>query len=170
MPDQGDEIPEKAKNALKWIVGILNLRNIPYQISGGFSAKLYGSPRPLNDIDIDVPNNRILEISDAVKEYVIYGPAHYQNGKWDLTLMTLNYHGQEIDIGGGDDPKVSNQERTKWILIPTDFSHFVPMTVDGLDIKVIPPEELIAYKKHLDGDHQKLDIRAAKQYIESHIP
>ena len=45
---------EKTVDALRWIVGILEKKNILYQISGGFAAKLYGSSRPLNDIDIDI--------------------------------------------------------------------------------------------------------------------
>lgn len=159
------EIPQKAKDALRWIVGLLNAKHIPYQISGGFSAKLYGSPRPLNDIDIDIPDGKFEDILPEVKDFVIYGPAHYQNGKWDLTLMTLNYYGQEIDIGGSDSAKVSNQERTRWIPIPTDFSRYVPMSVDDIEIKVIPPEELIGYKQHLDGDHQKVDIEATKSCL-----
>lgn len=48
---------EKTINALKWIIKILNSKNIPYQISGGFAAKMYGSIRPLNDIDIDIPED-----------------------------------------------------------------------------------------------------------------
>lgn len=159
------EIPQKAKDALKWIVGILDGKKIPYQISGGFSAKIYGSPRPLNDIDIDVPDERLQEIYEDVRQYVVYGPAHYLNGKWDLTLMTLNYHGQEMDIGGGDNPKVSNQARTEWVPIPTDFTRFVSMVVDRISINVIPPKELISYKQHLDGEHQKVDIEAVQVMI-----
>ena len=39
--------------ALFWIVKILKKHKIPFHISGGFAAKLYGVKRDLADIDID---------------------------------------------------------------------------------------------------------------------
>ena len=93
---------EKTKNALIWITDILNKYQIPFQISGGFAAKIHGSPRPLNDIDIDIPKDSFGKIMTDVKKYITYGPRHHKDKKWDLYLMTLNYHGQEIDIGSAD--------------------------------------------------------------------
>jgi len=43
---------EKTLNALNWIVGILTKHRIPYRIGGGLAAHVYGSPRPVNDIDL----------------------------------------------------------------------------------------------------------------------
>ena len=39
---------------LRWIVEILNRNHIPYQLVGGLAAKIYGSARDINDIDIDI--------------------------------------------------------------------------------------------------------------------
>lgn len=85
------------KRALEWIVGVLRKRQIPFQISGGCAAKIYGSQRELNDIDIDIPRDCFEKIIVDVKPFLIYGPSQYKDGKWDLYLMTLNYAGQEID-------------------------------------------------------------------------
>ena len=157
---------EKTINALKWIVEILNRKNIPYQVSGGFAAKLYGSIRPLNDIDIDMPESEFKSIMEEVKPYIIFGPQHINDGKWDMQIMTLNLKGQEIDIGGAFETKVSNQNRTKWIPIPVDFTQIKIMEVEDITVNTISPQELIAYKKHLDGDHQIEDINAVKKFID----
>ncbi len=156
---------EKTINALKWIIEILNRKNILYKISGGFSAKLYGSPRTVNDIDIDIPEGKFTEIIEEVKPYITLAPGHYQDGKWDMQLMTLNYNGQEIDIGGAESTKISNKERTEWIAVPTDFSRIKKVEVEGITLNVILPEDLIKYKQHLDGEHQLIDIEAAKNYL-----
>lgn len=156
---------EKTINALKWMVEILERKNILYQISGGFAAKIYGSTRPVNDIDFDIPEDRFKDVEKEVEPYIIKGPKQMNDGKWDLKIITLNYHGQEIDIGGAYEAKVSNKERTKWIPIPVDFSKVHKKEVEGIIISVVSPEDLISYKQFLDGEHQVIDIEAAKNYL-----
>ncbi len=158
------DLQEKTIEALKWIVDILNTYGIDYQISGGFAGKVFGSQRELHDIDIDIPDKYLGEILPKISEYIIYGPERYRDGKWDLSLITLNYKGQEIDIGGSDTLLISNKDRTKWISFPIDFSKAVEVIVNKIIIKVINPKDLIEYKSELDGEHQLEDIEAAKQY------
>lgn len=156
---------EKTITALKWIIEILSKKNIPYQISGGFAAKMYGSNRSLNDIDIDIPESTLNLILEEVTPYITYPLQQYKDGKWDMQLMTLNYNGQEIDIGGGENAKISNKERTAWLKLPVDFSNTTNITIEGIQVSFISPEKLIEYKKHLDGEHQKEDIDATEYYI-----
>jgi len=88
--------------ALRWIVDVLHRHQVPFQITGGCAAKTYGSTRELNDIDIDIPRKDFKKILTAVKPYITFGPQRYKDGKWDVYLMTLNYIGQEIDIGSAE--------------------------------------------------------------------
>lgn len=158
-------IEEKTKRALKWILDVLNRYNIPYQISGGFSARLYGSPRPLNDIDIDIPEESFDLILNDVKPYLIYGPKQYTDGKWDNLLMTLKYFDQEIDISGAYKMRISTLNRDAWYYLDNDLSNVNEIYFNGMTLKVIPPEKLLRYKKELDGDHQLVDIRAVEEYL-----
>ncbi|HTE48414.1 MAG TPA: hypothetical protein VK675_00720 [Candidatus Paceibacterota bacterium] len=153
------ELEEKAVNAIMWITDILNRYNIPYQISGGFAAKIYGSPRPLNDIDIDIPKDSFEKIISGVKEYIIDGPCDYKDKKWNLYLMTLNYKGQKIDIGSAH-IKIYDDKSGAWRPFTTNFKKSVWREVAGRKVPVMPKEELIFYKKFLDGEHQKMDIEA----------
>ncbi|KKR62846.1 hypothetical protein A2643_00740 [Candidatus Nomurabacteria bacterium RIFCSPHIGHO2_01_FULL_39_220] len=153
------KLEEKTKNALIWIVDILNKHQIPFQISGGFAAKMHGSPRPLNDIDIDIPQDQFSKITSEVKKYITYAPGYFKDKKWNLYIMTLNYHGQEIDIGSADVKIYDNASQT-WLPFATNFEKSVWKEVAGIKVPVMPKEELIFYKKFLDGEHQKVDIEA----------
>jgi hypothetical protein len=161
-------LQEKTTNALKWIIEILNKKNIPYQITGGLAAKIYGSPRPLNDIDIDIPEDKFTNIMTAIEPYIIFGPEYMNDGKWDTKLITLNFKGQEMDIGGAYETKISNKNRTIWIPYPIDFSQARKIEVGGISLNVMAPEKLIEYKKNLDGVHQLVDINAVKKFLLSY--
>ncbi len=123
---------DKTINALQWMVGILNKHKIEYQIAGGFAAKVFGSLRPLNDIDFDIHDNDFSKILPEIKPYIIFGPTRYKDDKWDTELITLNYFGQEIDISGADTLKMSNKERTKWISYGKSSFNAIPLTIGGL--------------------------------------
>ncbi len=162
-------LQKKTIDALEWIVNILNSKKIPYQISGGLAAKIYGSLRTLNDIDLDIPEDKFVEIYKEIDDYIKTNFQHFNDGKWDVDIITLNYKGQEIDIGGAYNTKVSNQNRTEWIAIPADFSKSLKLNIENIQINVMAPEKLIEYKKHLDGKHQLEDIEAVKKYIINNI-
>jgi len=68
---------KNTENAFKWIVGILKKNNIPFQISGGLAARLYGSSRPLFDIDIDILDSSINKLAPLVQDYITYGPERF---------------------------------------------------------------------------------------------
>ena len=82
---------QKTIDALKWIVDIFNKYNIPYRIGGGFAAKIYGSPRPLNDIDFGISGislaNSLTDILDMNVQGVdvkIMNPRELKNYKKEL--------------------------------------------------------------------------------------
>ncbi len=152
----------------KWIVDILKKQNIPFVISGGLSAKSYGSPRPLNDIDIDIHDKDIDLILEDVKPYITFGPAQYKNKVWDLLLLTLSHEGQEIDISGGDSLRICDAKTGIWHGSPTDFSDIEKRDIFGLIVPVISKKDLIEYKSMLvekGHEHQQVDIDAVKSAL-----
>ncbi len=148
------------EEAFHWIIGILKKHDIPFQISGGLAAKSYGSPRPLNDFDIDVPDDRLKDIVPYVKKYIVLGPAQWHDKKWDILFVRLEYKGQQIDIGGGYSIKIFDDRTDKWIPIPTDFSHYEEREIFGIKVPVIPREKLLRYKRLLTREHQRIDVQA----------
>jgi len=155
----------KLELALKWIVSILNKHQVPFQIAGGFSAHLYGGARPVNDIDIDIPNENFKDILSEIKEFITFGPARYRDEKWDLDLITLDYQGQMIDISGAFGAKLYNETTKSWQPYPCKFETAQHIKVYDLELPVMHPEDLIAYKSLLNGAHQQEDILALENYI-----
>ncbi len=161
----------KTLEALRWIVGILNKLEVPYRIGGGFAASVYGSERPVNDIDISLSGQYFPVIVGEVSEYIKSEPKHYSDEKWDCDTLALNYHGQEIDITDIDTLRMSNKEKTEWFQTKDHFCKFpkIIKNVEGVEVSLIDPRDLAAYKKHLDGDHQLVDIVAVEKYIKENI-
>lgn len=156
-------------NSLQWLLGIFEAHKVPYQISGGLAAHLYGANRPLNDIDVEISETRFAEILPDIQQFVVYGPDHFKDEKWDCQLIVLNYEGQKINIGGSDSLMVSNKEGTAWM--PAQKLPYNTLDVnihDMLTVKVMHPRELLELKKELNGEHQQVDIDAIQKYLTEH--
>ena|SRR3990167_3035862 len=146
------------KTSLLWIINILQELNIPFQMTGGLAAKAYGATRDLLDIDIDIPEEQFEKLKIKVKEFIIFGPAHFKEKPWDLLLMTLNHQGQEIDLGGAYQTKIFDHSTGEWHKLVTDFTKSTPISIFDLTVPVIPREDLIAYKKILARPVDLTDI------------
>jgi len=155
----------KTKEAFHWIVKILKKHNVPFHISGGFAARIYGAQRPLNDIDIDIPDKKINEILPEIKRYII-GDGHYKTKVFDSPAdVTLKYLGQVIDITGANSEKIYNSKTKKWTHEFRDFEKFEERKVFGIFVPVLPKKDLLKYKMELlEGgefrEHQVRDVEA----------
>jgi len=152
------------EGAFKWIVKLLKKHEVPFQISGGFAARLYGSMRELADIDIGIPDKSFEKILPDVNEYLIYGPKHYRDDEWDLKLMTLKYKNQKIDIAGRDTIKIFDKINNAWIPAHRDLSISENQEVYEITVPVIPKSALIAYKKKIGREVDILDVKAMEEY------
>lgn len=147
------------RSALLWITKILETQKISYRISGGFAANLYGSPRELADIDIDIRYKDFSKILPLVKKYIVYGPAQYKDSHWNLPLMTLRYRNQHIDICGGDKTFIFNNKRKDWERLKTDFKTVTYLEYAGIRLSVCKLKDLISYKRKLDRLVDRKDIQ-----------
>mgnify|MGYP001612639666 CR=1 FL=1 len=57
------------KEAFLWIVGILKNNDVPFRISGGLAARLYGTKRKLADIDLEIKKK---DFNKILAEIIIY--------------------------------------------------------------------------------------------------
>jgi hypothetical protein len=151
---------KKTKEALRWIVDVLQKHKVDYRISGGVAAVAHGVSRPINDIDIIIPDKSFDIILSDVKNYITEQPHRHKDDRFDLFYMRLSYKGQDIDISGGDSGKLFDKKTGKWIDDSVDFSTSVRKNVLDIDVLVSPKNELIWYKKILDRDVDKKDVKA----------
>ena len=138
---------KNTEGAFKWIVGLLIQNNIPFQISGGFAAKLYGANRSLFDIDIDIKGKDFDKLLPFVKNHILSGPKKYLDDSFDLQLLTLEYQGQRIDLGASDNSKIFNAISKQWQECETNFDLFEEHEIYGLMVPVITWQELVKYKE-----------------------
>ncbi|MEM0154559.1 MAG: hypothetical protein QW814_01845 [Methanothrix sp.] len=146
------------KSALKWIVQILESKDVKFNISGGFAAKIYGSHRRLADIDIDVKQTDIKRLLPSISKYIVYGPSKYVDKHWDIPIIvTLRYKGQTIDIFGADRVKIYDASAKSWVSYPYSRNNKKKL-VFGIAIPVIDKGVLIAYKSKLLRGVDRSDI------------
>ncbi|MDZ4785025.1 MAG: hypothetical protein SGJ02_03000 [bacterium] len=158
------------EGALRWVVGIFEELKIPYHITGGFAAKLYGAKRELNDLDFEIPDARLPEVFEKVKPFISdplsSTTVRQSNSTWDLLNITVNFKGQDIDISGGSTAKIFNKNSKKWDPIVSDFENVRRMKIYGLEVPVQNKVDLITYKDKISYDEQKHqeDIVAIKKW------
>ena len=150
---------KRTKQALRWITGILKSRRVPFQITGGLAARIYGATRPLADIDIDIPTLGLRRIVAMISGRLIYGPRRYKDRNWDLTLATLLYGGQLIDLCAIETEKIFNRTSGKWEKLKIKLGEAVRRSVLGVSVPVIPLERLISYKSKLG---RRVDVKDAR--------
>lgn len=144
--------------AFAWIAEALDSRSIPFRVAGGLAARLYGAVRPLADIDLDVPEEHLATIGTELKAFIMFGPERFVDEYWDLQLLSLDYHGQKIDLSGAHDARVFDHNRKKWIRLSTHFESSPRLEVLNRSALVIPKRELITYKRMLCREVDQIDV------------
>ncbi|WP_312271787.1 hypothetical protein [Pseudomonas sp.] len=93
--------------ALHWIVDQLNQRRIPFLLCGGLAAHVYGARRPLNDIDLLIPADRLQEIAAAGAAVTTKPLERRCEEGWDVEYVQFKVEGVKIEIGGTPVPGFS---------------------------------------------------------------
>lgn len=153
--------------ALDWILPLLKGKDIPFYVTGGFAAHLYGATRPVNDIDIDLPMRSIDSCIDSMRSFVESSPHRYKDSTWNIYGATLNFDGQLIDVTTDAEPRVHNKLTGEWDPLEMNFDHIVWIHAYGHDIPVQNPHDLMSYKSKIAYDEAKhvADVAAVERYL-----
>jgi|SRR5579875_1993007 hypothetical protein len=154
--------PQQISQALQWIVSLLERYDIPYQICGGAAAKAYGATRPLVDIDIyaslqQSPHSQAF--LDEIQPYLIREWAPWLSASWDILYLALNYRGMQIEIAeSSTHPRFYNHRDGRWEDQIINFAASTYIHLYGVEVAVMPKDELLAYKAMLNREVDHLDI------------
>lgn len=152
--------PEKTGRALSWITSLLRECGVPFQAVGGLAAQAYGARRPLVDIDLYAPFDQAAEAIERMQPFIVRAPGPHRSESWDLVYLAMFYEDVEIEIGDSStDPKFYNVIDQRWAPQIIDFEASEMRTVYGVEIPVMPKDELIRYKRMLDREVDHMDIR-----------
>lgn len=87
---------QKAYDALAYIIPILGRLNLRWCITGGFACYVYGVPRSITDIDIDIETSKnaavFKEFLDIVKPRITSSLEHFVDQNYD------NYNVEVMEI------------------------------------------------------------------------
>jgi hypothetical protein len=150
---------QAAREALRWLAGLLEDHNIPFQVVGGLAARAYGATRPLVDIDVYISATHVATVLAAAQPFVTRRPGHHRDEHWDLDFMRLEYAGQPIEVGIADDAKYRDARQGRWHGAGVDFKASEYLEVLGVEVPVIPREQLLLYKRRLNRPVDRADIK-----------
>jgi hypothetical protein len=156
------------QKALDWIISILRQQSIPFQITGGLAAHLYGGTREVNDIDIDVEACSIEKLRPLVGTFIVAPPARYMDSTWWMYGTTLNFHGQLIDLTEKSAPYVRDKATGEWIELAMNFDAVTLIPAFGHTLPTQNPHDLISYKRRIAYDEHKHleDVAAVESYLD----
>lgn len=154
---------QKLPVALSWLVNLLDRYAVPYQIVGGLAAHAYGATRPVVDVDLYMPFDRAQSLLAEIQPFIVRQPMPHCSDSWDLVYLALEYEDVYVEIGdSSSNPRFYNRIDGCWEDQRLAYDASVTATLYGVEIKVMPREELIRYKRMLDREVDHLDLAEMK--------
>lgn len=150
-------LDQKQKEALLFLTGKLKENSVAFQVTGGLAAKVYGSTRPLYDIDLEVSHLDIQKVRVIFKDYIVDDFYHLQDNVFDIYLLSFKIDGVNVDIGQVEENYFTSPsgERKR---IDSDLSKAVIIDVDGISVPVQDKGELLEYKRFMSREVDLKDI------------
>ena len=150
---------ESVYRAMSWLKAILDGQEVRYQIVGGFAAHLHGGSRPIADIDLYIKKEDVNALLPFFQPFVSKPLKHYREEGWDLEYLQLIYENQKIEIGLSPGTKIFNTSSQQWVSLDVDLAESVQRDFHGLALPVININSLIEYKRVLNREVDRIDIR-----------
>ncbi len=96
---------------------------------------------------------------DEVQLYIVREFAPHLSASWDILYMALNYQGMWIEIAESTtNPRFYNHRDGRWEEQRIDFAASTLILLYGVEVAIMPKDELLAYKSMLVREVDHLDI------------
>ena len=150
---------ESVYRAMSWLKAILDGQGVRYQIVGGFAVHLHGGSRPIADIDLYIEKEDVHALLPFFQPFVSKPLKHYCEEGWDLEYLQLIYENQKIEIGLSPGTQIFNTSSQQWVSLDVDLAESVQRDFHGLALPVINTNSLIEYKRVLNREVDRIDIK-----------
>lgn len=147
------------RSALRDIAGLFADLNVPWQVVGGLAVRAFGGERPLADIDVYVPDADLARVAEALGPDLTRAPDRHRDHHWDLAFLAAERHGWRVEVAGADSARFRERSTGRWRPADVRFSGSVLRTVEGVTVPVMPSDRLVAYKRALDREVDRIDVR-----------
>lgn len=148
--------------ALRWVRGALDRAGVPFQVVGGLAARAHGGTRPVVDVDLYAPLGT--EAVDAMRDRLVWGPQRLRDDCWDLVFLKADHGRVRIEVGDVDSgPRYFDRSRHVWTDQEIDLRRSVARRVFGVEMPVMPLNDLLAYKTALGRDVDRIDVAQLRQ-------
>ena len=135
---------------------------MPYLITGGLAARAYGSTRPLADIDIYVPDDRLAEMEPDLSGHILKPLHNRRSAFWNVTYIVVEYLGQQIELISSRDIHFLDTKEIVWIKQKVNFSRFESIMILGRKAGIMDRRDLLDYKSSLSRLVDLEDIQSLK--------
>ncbi len=165
--DTKHEDTERAKEALSFIIPILEKYKFRWVITGGFATLVYGVDRPLTDIDIDIDTNKddvkFQEFVAEVAVYITQPLEHFVNDAYDNYNMEITVAGVIIDICPMANLKVFDKEKRGYTQFYSGFPEHEVVEFEGMKLPLISKRLIIENKEMIMRDEwDRRDVEGLK--------
>lgn len=163
---------QKAKEALAFIVPILNKYGFHWVITGGFAAYAYGVERPLTDIDIDIDTQhddpRFRDFMNELIPYTTQPLEHFVDQNYDNYNLEVTVGGVVLDICPMADLKIFDKTSNTYVpFYSSGYPEVEQVDFEGLQLPLLSKRLVIANKEMLvwqrESDHR--DIAGLKALL-----
>jgi hypothetical protein len=154
---------EDIRRALLWITDVFARADVTYQAVGGIAARAFGATRPVADLDFYLDRTDLAAVLGDVREFCVWGPSHFRDETWDLTFAKVDWRGVRIELAQAEGAKYYSTAQRAWIDQGVDFGRSARVNVMGVELLVMPREQLIAYKQALGRPVDRADLEQIGQ-------
>lgn len=163
---------EQAVHALEFILAKLKFYQINYVITGGFACYVYGVPRDLTDLDLDIDiskdDPRFPALYEELKDFITFPLQNFVDANYDNYNFEATYENIILDFCPMPDLKIFDPAQEAYVPFYKDgFPAHEVVEFKGIPLNLLAKNLIIENKEMLtfQRESDKRDIRELKKML-----
>ena len=142
-----------------WVCELLQKENILFQISGSVAAIAHGANRSIDEIDLFVSAAQFPKVFRLMVNYVVDHPWRRVDAYWDRITLSLEHSGTRVTVSVAEGAQFREAATQEWLETEVDLEASETMMVSGIEVSIMPRDQLLNQMRRLDRDIDRKDIR-----------